>query len=137
MVQFTDQNSDGKVSLQETLSSLGFVSAVWPPWAFSGVSFTQGAAGSAQDPPNAPQGSAVGPFPLLSGEMSSSEHTPVLFHPPRVTALHGLVPNGLKIIIPCTCSIVPPGASLVSLHLGWKQTCHLPRIASHPSQPPL
>ena len=93
--------------------------AVWPPWAFSGVSFTQGAAGSAQDPPNAPQGSVLGPFPLLSGEMSSSEHTPILFHPPRLTALHGLVPNGLKIIIPYTCSIVPAGASLVSVTPPW------------------
>lgn len=93
--------------------------AVWPPWAFSCVSFTQGAAGSAQDPPNAPQGSVLGPFPLLSGEMSSSEHTPILFHPPRLTALHGLVPNGLKIIIPYTCSIVPAGASLVSVTPPW------------------
>ena len=93
--------------------------AVWPPWAFSCVSFTQGAAGSAQDPPNAPQGSVLGPFPLLSGEMSSSEHTPILFHPPRLTALHGLVPNGLKIIIPYTCSIVPAGASLMSVTPPW------------------
>lgn len=88
--------------------------ASWPPWAFSCVS-----AGSAQDPPNAPQGSVLGPFPLLSGEMSSSEQTPVLFHPPSVTALYGLVPNGLKIIIACTCSVVPAGASLVSVTPPW------------------
>ena len=93
--------------------------ASWPSWAFSCVSFTQGAAGSAQDPPNAPQGSVLGPFPLLSGEMSSSEQTPVLFHPPSVTALHGLVSSGLKIIIPCTCSVVPAGASLVSVTPPW------------------
>lgn len=106
--------------LSKKLSCLwGSDIAAWPPWAFSCVSFTQGAAGSAQDPPNAPQGSVLGPFPLLSGEMSSSEHTPVLFHPPRLTALHGLVPSGLKIIIPCTCSIVPAGASLVSVTPPW------------------